>query len=526
MASGCSIPGAKNRSKNKQVRFQQWGSDAKENQMELGNGNPDRNPSTKNWSSGSNKRKWQRHRRRNHSSNAMGLRMGLEDDASPLGHKCRLDADKVDFIASPLDSIRSQLELEDPKLCKLCSAEGDIFEVQASLLCRHSTLACDLLEDQEDDEIPLPEVGSESLRLLVDFCKSNRHPGILRSQGNLPCDLSLGMSCELMWAAKLLNMKELQASVGMTVSQQVEQGNFGSPPFHSIPIGLLHTVALYSARCVSHECLCNLISSVGQRATSEHNQSAVEAIAPHLDHKFPLVVSAAVTALQEIGTEHAQLALLTHPKYTLRLQALPTWSQANCKTLNVILDVIFKELQNPCWLFRVTAIQALGRVSQKGDVKATSELVQKLADPVREVRDAAVSALQLTADSDDPETISALTNLVSVSEWPVQCAALRALSIVAPGNPKLVESVAERLEDGGETGATVMKHTASRILRDVRLSMESPRPEPCSNEFEMEEQQTSPSSAAGGLRRPRGPAWCDANSDDEEALWPSFMQPV
>lgn len=404
------------------------------------------------------------------------------------------------------------------RLCKLSSAEGDIFEVEAPLLCRHSTLVGDLIEDHDDEEIPLPGVKSETLRLLVEFCKSNRHPGILRSQANLPCDLPLRMLCELLWAAKLLNMKQLRASVSKIVSQQVESGDHGQPPFDVIPTGLLHDMLHHGAKFFSQELLCNVISSVAQRTAPEHEQLDVEALLPYLGHKHHEVVNATVTSLQQIGAECAQLALLTHQKYIIRLKALPILSKPSDR----ILDAVFQELQNPCWLYRVTAVHALGRIAPKGDVNATAKLLQKLKDPVREVRDAAVNALHTTVIPDDPDTIDGIMELVSHCEWPVQCAALRALSFAAPGNPKLVESLAEKLEKGS---ATVVKHTASRILKHIRL-LRLVELGPCPPNVDVEDEQTSPSSAGGGLRRPRGPAWCDADSDDDESLWPTFTQDI
>lgn len=448
-----------------------------------------------------NRRKWQGHQWCSHNSNISNIQL-VEDDCFRQG------------------SVGMQDQLEalcfgTGQVCKLCSSEGDVFEIDVSLLCRHSALAHDLIEDQMDEEIPLPEVKTETLRLLVEFCKCSRHPGILRAQAKLPCNLALGVSCELLWAAKLLNMRELQISVVRMVSQQVEDGQHGEPPFHSLPIGLLHSIAFHGAKCFSQETLCKLISSVAQRATPEHIQSAVEAIVTHLDHNLQEVVIAAVASLQRIGTECAQLALLTHQKYLVRLQALPLLSSASGRTL----DVIFQDLQNPCWLFRVTAVQALGRVSQKGDAKVLHELVQKLKDPVREVRNAAVSALRTTVTSDDPETVNGIMDLICHGEWPVQCAALHALLIAAPGNLELLKAAVEQL---GTTPATVMKHTATRILRDAQLSKVETS-EPCPHDVEVEQERTSPSSAARGLRKPRGPAWCDADSDEEEVPWPMFM---
>merc|ERR1711879_938605 len=82
---------------------------------------------------------------------------------------------------------------------------------------------------------------------------------------------------------------------------------------------------------------------------------------------------------------------------------------------------------------------------------------------VREVREAAITGIQRVVVLDDPATVEMLVARSSHGDWPVRCAAIRALSGVVKHNAAPLREVAEQLKSSEYTPAKVL---SARILQD------------------------------------------------------------
>jgi S-phase kinase-associated protein 1 len=113
--------------------------------------------------------------------------------------------------------------MADEATCVLVSSEGESFEVPKSVAVQ-SELVKEMLEDEDASDIPLPNVKSRVLKLVVEFCHhhyNNEMPKIekpLRSPNMKDIcpewdanfvDVELDLLFELVMAANYLDIKPL-----------------------------------------------------------------------------------------------------------------------------------------------------------------------------------------------------------------------------------------------------------------------------------------------------------------------------
>lgn len=412
----------------------------------------------------------------------------------------------------------------DGKPLTLRSAEGDLFEVDALLLCRHSPMVHSLVEDAGlDEEIPVPMVGSRILGVLLDHLRLLRRPGAwsggLKRAVRLPDGAEPAMLLDLIWAAKLLGTEQLQtmyvravashlkfqARDGLTgvyvraATGHIEGGASDEPPFRAVPWAVLIELLQDdgSASHLSESTICLLLDLV----RSEDAGLVITAVRRYLDSKNDRVRDAAASAMVAIGTADAVLPLLWHQTFTIRMRgckAVPCGQQW-------AMDVAWKLLKHDSWQDRVCGIDVLARAYPCGEPVVVEALISCLGDKVRDVRDAAARRLADYAPKDDAEIAAAVQQYVEHKDWPVRCSALRALRALMPGRQDLVIDMARRLDENAG-GLTMAKNTARCILRGICPDPAADGPQ------EADERLPGPQRA-----RIAAESWADESSGQEDS---------
>lgn len=351
---------------------------------------------------------------------------------------------------------------DDLPVLKLCSADGHIFEADAVVLFGGSSVVRGLVEDNGCDEaIPLPGVGSQSLQVFLGVCQYSalRGLGASRVVAFFVSGLETTWGADkaafgaVMWTVKLLEMgRTLCASLAELVEDH-EPGDFFDHCLYTHLLMLIED----GAYGFSPLRLAKLIAFVASGDVSDFKPRAVASFALHLGHVDGDVRRAAVDGLQSLATPDAFLLLCQHKDYRIRAQATRSFPRSDPETAAMLV----KLTKDPAFPIRESAALALKTVALAGDPIAVEALVCLLGDAVREVREAAVISLRFVAVPDDEATVTLVMARVAHADWPVQCAALRALADVAPGCEACVRELAERMRGGK---ATVAKGLATRLL--------------------------------------------------------------
>jgi hypothetical protein len=387
---------------------------------------------------------------------------------------------------------------------RLLSAEGDVFLVPASTIWHHSVLIRNIVEDSgPDEEIPLPGVTTRCLGILLDILKDGpKEPRSSLRRDSAPRgaihELELATVSELtesIWAAQLLVAESTESQLLSTLTRKLEALR---PTFVGMPTKTLLLLLRKGPQHTSAGMACDLINAV------PHEASSVEALGANLDHPAGKVVAeAAEAALLEIGTLHALRAVLMQGSYSGRAKATRSLQYGCTEALDMLLEL----LHCMSWQVRETAILALSLVAPRGEAHLVERLAEMLEDPTREVRNAAVRAFRTMAEPDDAQTIQSVSARLGNSAWPVQCATLNALQIVAPSSPEMIEGIAQRLKIGVPTFA---KHLAAKILKNVeKLETETQARESGEEATPIAKRQTIVCCSRA--------KWVDMDDDKEEA---------
>lgn len=343
-----------------------------------------------------------------------------------------------------------------PQAVTLVSAEGHLFEVPCIAVWR-SPVIRGMVEDSGPGEpIPLPKATTRALSVFVALCKDQEQT----LDALIPANLMANVLCEVMWVARLLEMGSvISRPVALFFEREIDEASL----LHLVPLEIMLSVLEHGAKFCSPCTLSRLIDFVMKTPESRaHAPSIVCTLVPHLGDRNEKVRRAAVEALQAIPTLEAQLPLLTHKDFRIRMAAVKALGEMPQTAENV--QGIARLVGSDAFEIREAVANALGVASPQGDPSCMEALGRLLADHVREVREAAANALRRVALKGDPSTISAVLASVTTKDWPVQCVALRVLVDIAPDNKKLLTDIAEQLQSGN---ATLAKISAAKVLQGL-----------------------------------------------------------
>jgi hypothetical protein len=362
-------------------------------------------------------------------------------------------------------------------MIRLLSSEGDVFEAPSALMCRYSRLVRELLEEAgPDEEIPLPGVKSGTLVTMLELCEQlqafeNKRPGGLRQDAPCLGTCDLAMVLDLDWAAKLMRMDKIQVCVLRTLASFLENGDCGCWPYLKLSPDLLWRILSPSASPsaalhMPSQSMCELIqAAVGRTDPGENAAVGVSCLVGHLNQQDEVIRDAAIEGLVYLGSVDGYRALLTHRSNVIRIRTVRSLNQSCCPETLELAKQLLKDVR---WEVRETALQTIVAVAYYGDSDLCSEEVAPmLADACREVREAAVGALGRLSGSDDSSTMAAVVARLKHKDWPVRCAALRALSKLCPDNFELLEDAAKQVETGSGMDSTVVKHYAARLRQGI-----------------------------------------------------------
>lgn len=352
---------------------------------------------------------------------------------------------------------------------KLQSEEGDIFEVSATHLCRHSFLVRSIVDDSGfDEEIPLPGISTRALSLLLahfETCSEKptcRKGGLRAPQHDSLCDLQIPQLLEVHSGARLLHMESLDKRVLVCLARQLgEQAALPELGF-DVFLWMLRDGASY----LTPAKLQNLITSLCTSCPPAYETTLVRTVGLYVENHNQEVRWTAVASLQAIGTVEALCVLLKCSDFVVRSRAGRALPHGCPRALSALLLLI----EHDAFQVRETAVKSLARQAQRGDARVLSELVKMLEDPSREVRDAVVQSLEVLIGSETSEITARVVQLLTHDDWPVQSSALRALAIVAQSEPVLVKAAALKLM---QSSATRSRHVAAGVLQELARA-ESP----------------------------------------------------
>jgi len=343
---------------------------------------------------------------------------------------------------------------------RLRSMDGDLYEVEGTLLQRSPLIQQLAIDGELDDEIPLPGTTSRGLANFLELC--HRAKSASSSAGGclvVPEKERPETLCEILWVIKLLHMGR---EVGGALADLIVSTTFGSKPFWGMPSDPLTMILHDGGSRLTPQLLIELIGIVVYDVNPNLTHAVVTTLATYLGHLEEAVRQAAVEGLQAIGTIDASLVLMKHKNISIRMgavRAVPRGSHEDVKpVVKLTADVSFQ--------VREAAARALGRVAPVGDQAALKCLVGLLEDAVRDVREAAIDSVGKVAIPNDPDAVGLVTRLASHEDWPVRCAAIRVLADILPDNQDMVRSLAEEIKDLGHTMA---KMSGSRLLKTLNV---------------------------------------------------------
>lgn len=390
-----------------------------------------------------------------------------------------------------------------PNLVKLRSSEGDLFEAEASALCQHSPLIQQLLEDEEEDEVPVPALRTKALGLLLDFCaKVPAKRGALRQA---PVVLPEGregveVALELLWAVKLLLVERLKLPTLRGLALLLDTLRAGSggdcglePPFKVVPLETLSTLLREAHSTLSLPKLMSLLSSVAERAREPELRIAEESqclpfdcrlggsepaarlfassaheimmrdciftIVTFLKHPKEEVRSLAESELRTIGTLDALRPLLRHKEFPIRmrtLKSLPRGCPDAVRLARELLDTPDEENAKP--KPRSQSQQPEKQLGWENSGRLTEGQQPGMSCTGWHVREIGVQALTMAAPFGDPTAIDELAQKLEDRCREVREAAVKGLGVLAlPDNPRTIAAVKARLahEDWVVRGAAL-----------------------------------------------------------------------
>ncbi|CAE8678560.1 unnamed protein product [Polarella glacialis] len=300
------------------------------------------------------------------------------------------------------------------RLFRLRSAAGDCFEVHASVLWSSSSVIRGALEEDEtEEEIPLPNVSTRALRVA-----------------------ELETISEVLWLAKLL---EIESALCEPLAMLLQDLSPGSQDLCSIRPERLLFLMQHGSKDMSPDLLCLLMKTTAHTSGSDLVRLLATTLVPFLGHGSEKVRDVTLATLQQIPALEAQVALLTHKEFGVRMWAVRAVAPLSRPEA---VRAVAQLASNPAFQVREAAALSLA-TAPRGDLSVVQALAL-LEDPAREVREAAVSSLpQVVALPDQPAAVAALVLAASQGAWPVQCAALRALACIVQ-DQTLVAEVAQK----------------------------------------------------------------------------------
>jgi len=346
-----------------------------------------------------------------------------------------------------------------PENLRIRSAEGHIFEVPALTLWRSSLIRSLVDDSGPHEEIPLPSVTTRAFGIFLAVAADPKQDlGPL-----LPSDFEFEVLSEVVWVARLL---ELRTVLCRPLAQLMETD--ADLVLYSLPLDMRLSILEFLGDG-KHVCSPRVLRQLQEKTLvagmdPSYFPSIVQVATLYLGHSVDHIQRTALAALQAIPTLDAQLVLLTHKEFCVRMTAIAALAQLPQSSEQV--QRVVRLVESGCFQIREVAAMALAKLSPPSDQLALEALGKLLADPVREVREAATSGFRQVARPDDPTAIAIVLACVAHSEWPVQCVGLGVLPDIV-SDPTLVTNIAEQVRT---SGATFAKIAATKLLQAVATS--------------------------------------------------------
>jgi len=334
------------------------------------------------------------------------------------------------------------------------SAEGDVFQASAAALWGSALVQGLVADSGPDEEIPLPNTTTRALRIVLALSEDPDQDFGMVLQEHVALDV-IG---EVVWAARLLG---LERDLSRSLTRFLDVASDASSLLNSIPLEIRIFMLQESASVCSTRTICQILQRLCDAWTDPAQFPAIVQITiPYLGHRCHEVRVGAQRALQAMPASEAQLVLLTHKDFQLRMSAVQAFARLPQRAETV--QSLTRLLGSRSFQVREAVAMALAQASPRGDATALGALGKLLADGAREVRAAAADGFRRVALPDDPEAISIAMVCITEGDGPVQTTGLRVLADIAPSQQGMVRDLAEHLRSDG---ATMEKLSAARLLQ-------------------------------------------------------------